>query len=269
MQRFRSFIKEMAAVNVADLDTEFLKRAQKITSFNLQAKDFESLTYKSEIQHLFHMHFFPKFNLDKTIKGDIKMSVANKLIKELQSENKNNFNKLHFYNLKGVGPGEATLYFLCDQAILGGGGSAGVDVIISGKKYEVKAASYSKNTNTLTGFKLGGTVPLGDMVTKAVEMKNQMGLTTKGKGQNEVNTTQIDAIRKKFPAEWKKIEIQYGRVAEKYFGNTPVIFINNNNTNGNLSATGGGEIVTIKKVGFNDIQIHTITQGTIKPRVKI
>ena len=45
--------------------------------------------------------------------------------------------------------------------------------------------------------------------------------------------------------------------------------MNNNNTNGNLSASGGGEIVTIKKVGFNDIQIHTITQGTIKPRVKI
>ncbi len=269
MQRFRTYIKEMAAVNVADLDTEFLKRAQKITSFNLQAKDFESLKYKSEIQHLFHMHFFPKFDLDETIKGDIKMDVANKLIKKLQSENKTNFNKLHFYNLKGVGPGEATLYFLCDNAMLGGGGSAGVDIIISGKKYEVKAANYSRNTGTLTGFKLGGTVPLGDMVTKAVEMKNQMGLTTKGKGQNEVNTSQIDAIRKKFPADWKKIEVQYGRVAEKYFGNTPVIFINNNNTNGNLSATGGGEIVTIKKVGFKDIQIHTITQGTIKPRVTV
>tara|TARA_Y100000114_G_scaffold116115_1_gene110368 strand:+ start:194 stop:1000 length:807 start_codon:yes stop_codon:yes gene_type:complete len=268
MQRFRTFLKEMAAVNIADLNTEFLKRAQKVTSFNLQTKDFESLQYKAEIQHLFNMHFFPDFDLDNTIKGDIKMDVANKLIKQLKSEDKTNFNKLHYYNLKGVGPGEATLYFLCDKAMLGGGASAGVDIIIAGKKYEVKAANYSKNTGTLTGFKLGGTVPLGDMVTKAVEMKNMMGLKTQGKGQNEVNTSQIDAIRKKFPADWKKIEIQYGRAAAKYFGNTPVIFINNNGSGGRLTAD-GGEIVTIKKVGFNDIQIHTITQGTIKPRVKV
>jgi len=268
MQRFRTFLKEMAAVNIADLNTEFLKRAQKVTSFNLQTKDFESLQYKAEIQHLFHMHFFPDFDLDNTIKGDIKIDAANKLIKQLKSEDRTNFNKLHYYNLKGVGPGEATLYFLCDKAMLGGGASAGVDIIIAGKKYEVKAANYSKNTNTLTGFKLGGTVPLGDMVTKAVEMKNQMGLVTKGKGQNEVNTSQIDAIRKKFPADWKKIEVQYGRAAAKYFGNTPVIFINNNGSGGRLT-TDGGEIVTIKKVGFDDIQIHTITQGTIKPRVKV
>ena len=120
MQRFRTFLKEMAAVNIADLNTEFLKRAQKVTSFNLQTKDFESLQYKAEIQHLFHMHFFPDFDLDNTIKGDIKMDVANKLIKQLKSEDRTNFNKLHYYNLKGVGPGEATLYFLCDKAMLGG-----------------------------------------------------------------------------------------------------------------------------------------------------
>ena len=59
MQRFRTFLKEMAAVNVADLDTEFLKRAQKVTSFNLQTKDFESLKYKAEIQHLFNSELGP------------------------------------------------------------------------------------------------------------------------------------------------------------------------------------------------------------------
>ena len=79
MQRFRTFLKEMAAVNVADLDTEFLKRAQKVTSFNLQTKDFESLKYKSEIQHLFHMHFFPKFDLDNTLKGDITLQYSGKI----------------------------------------------------------------------------------------------------------------------------------------------------------------------------------------------
>ena len=60
-------IKEMAAVNVSELDATFLQRAQKVTSFNLTSKDFISLKYKKEIQHLFRTHFFPKFNLDNTI----------------------------------------------------------------------------------------------------------------------------------------------------------------------------------------------------------
>lgn len=268
MRRFTTHLKEMAAVDIKELDIEFLNRAQKITSFNLKTADFETMKYKAEIQHLFHRHFFPKFDLGKTISGDITMNAANKIIKELKSIDKAAFSKLHFYNLKGVGPGEATLFFICDKAILGGGGSAGVDVIIAGSKYEVKAAQYSKATGTVYGFKLGGTVPLGDMVTKAVALKNQLGMTTAGKGQNEVNKSQIEAIRKKFPRDWKAIEMQYAKVAYRYFGTTPVIFINNNGTGGRLTAD-GGEIVAIKKVTLNDIQIDTITQGTIKPRVKI
>jgi hypothetical protein len=268
MRKFITHLKEMAAVNVNELDIEFLNRAQKITSFNLKTADFETMKYKAEIQHLFHRHFFPKFDLSKTLGGDITMNGANKIIKDLKSIDKSAFAKLHFYNLKGVGPGEATLFFICDKAVLGGGASAGVDVIIAGNKYEVKAAQYSKATNTVYGFKLGGTVPLGDMVTKAVKLKNSLGMRTAGKGQNEVNKSQIDAIRKKFPQEWKKIEMQYARASAKYFGNTPVIFINNNGSGGRLTSD-GGEIVSIKKVKLTDIQIDTITQGTIKPRVKI
>ncbi len=268
MKRLLSYMNEMAAVVVDDLDVDFLNRAQKVTSFNLQTADLESLKYKSEIQHLFHRHFFPKFDLGKTISGDIKMNSANKIIKQLKSIDKAAFNKLHFYNLKGVGPGEATLFFICDKAVLGGGASAGVDVIIAGNKYEVKAAQYSKATNTVYGFKLGGTVPLGDMVTKATALKNKLGMVTKGKGQNEVNKSQIEAIRKKFPREWKAIEAQYGRVAYKYFGTTPVIFMNNNGSGGRLTSD-GGEIIAIKKIKQSDIQIDVITQGTIKPRVKI
>jgi len=268
MKRLTTYLKEMAMVNVDDLDTEFMKRAQKVTSFNLSTSDFETKKYKSEIQILFKTHFFPKFDLSKTISGDINMATANNLIKKLKAEDKNAFNKLHFYNLKGVGPGEATLFFLCDDANLGGGGSAGVDIIISGKKYEVKAAQYSKKSGTVYGFKLGGTVPLGDMVTNAVKLKNSLGLTTSGKGQNEVNKSQIEAIRKRFPREWKQIEDQYANVAFKYFGNTPVIFINNNGTSAKLTAD-GGEIIAIKQVKKADIMIDTITQGTIKPTVRI
>ena len=86
MMRFRSFvreIREMAEVNVSDLDAEFLKRAQKVTSFNLTSKDFTSLKHKKEIQHLFRTHFFPKFNLDKTISGKPTKIELNNLIRSL------------------------------------------------------------------------------------------------------------------------------------------------------------------------------------------
>ena len=52
MKKFKTHIQEMAAVNAANLDTGFLKRAQKITSFNLRSFDFESLKHKAEIQFL-------------------------------------------------------------------------------------------------------------------------------------------------------------------------------------------------------------------------
>ena len=71
MLSFRTYdmIREMAAVNVADLDMNFLNRAQKVTSFNLKPTDFQSTKYKAEIQHLFGRSFFPNFDLSQTIKG--------------------------------------------------------------------------------------------------------------------------------------------------------------------------------------------------------
>ena len=267
MMKFRSYMTEMAAVNVSELDAEFLRRAQKITSFNLSTKDFESLKYKKEIQHLIRTHFFPKFNLDNTLK---KMNVDkfNNLVEKLRSESAAKLSQLHNYNLKGVGPGEVTMFFLIDDCHLGGGGSAGVDAIIGGKKYEIKAANYSKPTSTVIGFKLGGTVPLGDLVNKAKEMKEKLGMKTKGKGESEVNITQIAAIKRKFPREWSAIEKTYADRAHKYFGSHETIFMNNNKSGAKLTRD-GGRIIAVKKVAKTDIQIHTITQGTIKPRVKI
>ena len=42
-----------------------------------------------------------------------------------------------------------------------------------------------------------------------------------------------------------------------------------NNKSGAILTRDGGRIIAVKKVAKTDIQIHTITQGTIKPRVKI
>ena len=61
------------------MDLDFIKRAEKVTSFNLTTKDFQSLSYKKEIQHLFNKHFFPEFDLNKTV-DKINMSSINSLI---------------------------------------------------------------------------------------------------------------------------------------------------------------------------------------------
>lgn len=267
----------MAAVNVADLDMNFLNRAQKVTSFNLKPTDFQTTKYKAEIQHLFGRTFFPKFDLSQTIKGQPDVKKLNKLIDQLKNESMRNYNRIHFYNLKGVGPGEATLYFLMDDADLGGGGSAGVDLVVAGSKYEIKACLVSKD-GSLSGFKLGGTAPVGPIVTKLVEYKEQLGLKTTGKGQNEVNGAQMAAIQKAFPKEYAKLEADYGRVAGRYFGNTPVIFINNNASDKvdpedtaektRLLSSNAGGIVSISKILPRHIKMQVATQGTLKPKIK-
>jgi len=279
MKRFNSYLKEMAMVNVSDLDVNFLNRAQKITSFNLKTADFESLQYKAEIQHLIHRHFFPKFDLGQTLKGQPNVAKLNKLIDKLKQESFINYNRLHFYNLKGVGPGEATMYFLMDDAQLGGGGSAGVDLVVAGTQYEIKASLYSANEKTVHGFKLGGTAPVSGILNQLIQYKKELKLATAGKGQNEVNGTQMAAIQKAYPSEYAKMQADYARIAGRYFGNTPVIFINNNSSNKvdpedtaektRQLSRNAGNILAIKKVAAKDIQMQVATQGTIKPKVKI
>jgi hypothetical protein len=269
MHRFKGYIKEMAAnLPVSKLDNDFIARATKVRSFNIKGADLSSLKNKAEIQFLYATYQFDGFDLEQTVKG-MNVGKVNKLIDKLKSVDRNNFDALYDFQPKGVGPGEALLYFLIDDAVLGGGTSAGVDVKIGGSNFEVKGANLARDKKSVYGFKLGGTVDVSDMVNRAVKMKEMMGLTTAGKGKNEVNPTQIKAIRKKFPKEWSDIEKEYATKAHKYFGNTPVIFFNNNRGTGGKLTSAAGNVIIVKKVTKNDIQIDAITQGTIKPRVKI
>ena len=266
-------------IKAADLDMKFLNRAEKVTSFNLKAADFESLQYKAEIQHLLNKHFFPNFDTSETLKGQPNISKLNKLIDKLKQQSFIDYNRLHFYNLKGVGPGEATMYFLMDDAQLGGGGSAGVDLVVGGTQYEIKASLYSANEKVATGFKLGGTAPLSGILSQLLKYKKELNLQTAGKGQNEVNGNQMAAIRKAYPSEYAKLDAEYGRIAGKYFGNTPVIFINNNSSSKvdpedkaektRQLSRNAGNVLAIKKVTARDVTMQVASQGTIKPKVKI
>ena len=240
----------------AALDAEFLARALQVTSFNLSASDLTSLKYKKEIQHLFNIHFFPGFDINKTV-DSVDVTKLNGLISELKSINSSKFRNLHSYNLKGIGPGEVTLYFLINNAYLGGGSKKG-DVIINGSEYEVKAVNVSNGV--ATGFFLGRTVGVDAAKVKIAELAKKLKL---GGTPSEINKTIINNIKAKAPEEFKEIEEEYAAVAVKeYFNNKQVVFINN-------GASNLGRIEAVKYVSANDIEIDVVTNGTIKPKISL
>lgn len=256
MGAFKNYLVEF---QIEDLDLDFVKRAEKVTTFNLTTRDMEDLKYKKEIQFLFKKHFFPNFDLKDCI-DKVDMNALNNLTKKLKTENKGKFNNLFKYNLKGIGPGEVLMYFLINKAHLGGGSSAGVDLVVVGDdKYEIKAVSVSPQ-KYVYNFKVGGTLNLSPIVTQLLDLKKKAGAAGKG---NEIPTNSIRSIAQKFPIEFKKVQEAYRKETyNNYFRNHSIIFMNN-------STSKIGEIVSIKDVKRNDIEIDAVTSGTIKPRVRI
>lgn len=239
------------------MNKDFIKRALHVTSFNLTASDFESTRYKEEIQHIFNMHFFPKFDLKNTIDG-VDMNKMNKLVDALKREDSGMFSKMHNYNLKGVGPGEVTLYFLVNSAHLGGGSSAGVDLVASNGKFEVKACKVGRD-GYASDFKLGGTAPLSDiiMMLDNIRTKHKLGGT-----RTEMSGSIMDQMKKLAPDEFNKAQEKFAEVAANYFKGHKVIFINNSPAN-------LGRIEAIKEVKKADVIMERVTSGTIKPKVKL
>lgn len=241
------------------MNHDFIKKATRVTSFNLSTSDFQSLKYKEEIQHIFNLHFFPNFDMKYAV-DRIEMDTINRAIDMLKREDNALFEKLHVYNLNGVGPGEATLFFLCNSAHLGGGSSAGVDIIASNGKFEVKAASISRNREAYN-FKIGGTVPLTNIMKEMDTLRQKYKLV--GNAGN-INNSVLISIKRYAPEEYAHIESMYQDVVYDYFKNHKVIFINHNQ-----SKADRGRIEAIKDVKRSDITIDVITSGTIKPKIKL
>jgi len=258
MKSFKSYIKE-ATISVDDLNMDFIRRAEKVTSFNLQTSDFESTEHKTEIQYLITKNFFPGFDTSKTLTS-VDKDKLNALIRELKSIDKKLFAKLHDYPLKGVGPGEATLYYLLDNSRLGGGGSAGVDLVVGSKKYEIKAVKPRVKAGDFHDFKLGGTVRLDDIMGELADLKEKLGLSG---APGEIPKTQIETMKKKAPREFEKIERTYGDRAFKYFEGDEVILINNDKGKKDY-----GEVIFSGKIQRKNIGLDRVTQATIKPTLK-
>ena len=241
-----------------DLDREFMKNAVRVTSFNLSAKDFETLTHKKEIQELFRTYFFPTFDLSKCL-NKMDATKMNTLVDELKSIDRTMFTKMHKYNLKGVGPGEVTMYFLLNNAHLGGGSSAGVDLVDGSTKYEIKSVDQSGDKKYVMNFKVGGTFSISDVVTGIQKLAKEKGVAS----GSEISITKIRTLRDKYAKEFKPLEDMFIKLTyDNYFKNHDIIFIKN-------STKALGEIIAVKRVKKTDITIQAVTSGTIKPLIKL
>jgi len=239
------------------MDKDFIKHALRITSFNLSSSDFKNTRHKKEIQHIFNMHFFPKFDLNQIGNG-VDMNKMNNLINKLKSEDAGMFAKMHNYNLKGVGPGEVTLYFLDNSSYLGGGSSAGVDLVSSNGKFEIKAVKVDRDRYA-SDFKLGGNSPLSEIIIMLDNIRTKHNL---GGTRTEMSKTIMDQMKKLAPGEFAAAQEKFASAAADYFKGHKVIFINNSTSN-------LGRIEAIKEVKKTDIIIERVTSGTIKPKVKL
>lgn len=248
------------------LDTAFIKRATKVTSFNLTTKDFESLKYKREIQQLYQDHMFGSFDPDVAITR-LDKAGFNKLVRMLKQDDKDQFEKLHNLNLKGVGPGEATLFLLTKQGHLGGGSSAGVDLIVGGSKYEVKAVTWKSTAKKdyVANFKLGGNIPGMTNLESDIQQKCfELGITPT-KGAPEISGSKFDQLKKMDPTSYEEFRKRYQTLAyDHYFKGHEVVFIQNQ-----LTQPDFGEIIAIKKVQKGDIEMERYTSRSIKPLIKV
>jgi len=261
MQRFRTYLKEMSMAKSLDLDFEFLQRAEKVTSFNLTEKDFQSNKFQREIRYLYTKNFFPNFDQNLFVKTPDKDKL-NKAIEALKKESSANFASIHNFRPGGTGPGEVLLYFLIDNSQLGGAGSRGMDLFVGGKGYELKSVHVS-NDGFIKDFKLGGTANLSGIINDAIKLKKQADPKATNK-PGEINKTQQGKISNMFPKEWAAIQKRFKKEAAAYFGKTNVIFTRSKSNKSKM-----GTILGIGTIPEKAIEIDMFTSGTIKPLIRV
>jgi hypothetical protein len=250
---------------VTTLDEGFIKRAKKITSFNLTSSDFSSTKYKLEIQHLYKNHMFDKFDPSMAL-DELEPNLYNDLVRVLRSEDKIQYEKLHNLPLKGIGPGEAALYLLTKNGYLGGGSSAGVDLIVGEKKYEVKAVKWKSKVKKdyVSDFKLGGGIAGMAQLEAEVQSSFYEYGYTKLSGTPEIKGSLFEKFANEHPDVYTGFETRYRELSKSYFSEHDVVFIQTESNQPDF-----GEILSIKKVVGSDIKMERYTSRTIKPLVRI
>ncbi len=250
---------------MTNLDVNFIKRATRVTSFNLTSADFNHKRYKLEIQHLYNQHMFGSFDPNLAL-DRLDVAAYNKLVRLVKSDDKDQYEKLHNLPLKGIGPGEAALFLFTKNGYLGGGSSAGVDFIDGTKKYEVKAVKWkSKATKDyVSDFKLGGNIAGMAQLESQIQRAFYKRGYTSSQGAPEIKGSLFQLFEKEHPSEYADFEKQYQDLAKEYFSGHEVVFIQTETNQSDF-----GEIIAIKQVKASDIKMERYTSRSIKPLVKI
>mgnify|MGYP001033771369 CR=1 FL=1 len=249
-----------------ELDNDFIKRATRVTAFNLTSNDFTSVRHKREIQHLYSAHMFGSFDPNKAV-GKMDKRKYNALVKQLKKDSASQYDKLHNLPLKGVGPGEAVLYLLTEKGHLGGGSSAGIDLVNGSEKFEVKAVRWkSKATKDyVSDFKLGGNIPGMSQLEVDIQTACYEAGITSSKGAPEISGSKFAELKKSSPGVYESLSNRYKELAYKhYFRGHNVIFILNDSKDPQY-----GEIIAIKEVKRDDIEMERFTSKSIKPLIRV
>lgn len=241
------------------MDLDFLERAEIRVSFNLEEKDFKTLTNKNEIQYLFNRHWFPEFNLKNTV-SVVNKTKLNKITQELKFNYNNNFGYMHKLNPNGqIGPGEISLYFMVNSAVLGGGSSNGIDLIDNSGQYELKAIDV-RGGKYASNLRMGVTADMNRTKQRMDDLRGNLYLD----GHiNKISTTTLRKMKELAPKEYKDIEEEFQENASKYFCHK-TIFMNN----GGQNKSRKGLIEEIKFIKKNEIFIEKIGKE-IHPLVRI
>lgn len=241
------------------LDLEFIRRATRVTSFNLSESDFTSTRYKDEIRHIFQTHLIPELE-EVDYANSIDMSLNSKIAVLKRSPN---FMNLYNYKMMGIGPGEIMLYVLVKDARLGGAGSAGKDIMVGGTGYEVKAAGISGDRRFAKDFTTGGTIKeIPTIISKMQLLAKSLNISISG---NEISQNTLKLMKQRAPEQYQAIDIEYGEAAGRYFAGHDTVFMNN--SGGGKSMI--GNVAAVKRVMPTDISMYHITRGNIKPLVRL
>jgi hypothetical protein len=270
--RFKRFFNLQEEMELRDLNGDFLKKAMRLKTFSLTSKDLQFLKYKNEIQFIVRTAWFPEFDLNNTISGTkFDKAKHNSTLQALKNIDKINAGNLIHYTMSGIGPGEFMFYFMYNECTIGGGSSKGVDLKIGNNTAELKSIQVSKTARGripkgyINGFFMGGAVDTSKLANKiAIEMKNN-GIETGGSGTGlEFGGAKLDQLKAASPTKYAQFEREFGRLAKTYFDQETVVFINNNKRDNTY-----GEILHVGPVDARNVRMDVITQGKIKPMVKI
>jgi hypothetical protein len=242
----------------------FLKRVvnyNTISSYNFSLKDFQTTKYKPYIRELFERNL-GKIDYSKDILNT-NIIFLNNQIEKMISKNKSEF--INLFNLspqKSIGSGEILLYYLIDDFVLSGGNKP-YDAESSNKEIEIKSTNLKLTTNEIFGFRIAiskETSETLNIITDLIELAKSNNIITKT--SIDISSNKIMQLRKNSNTKIKYefIRKKYSEVISNYLNKRLFIAFNKNN----------GKILFLDKKIFPElINIYEVTQGNIKPSIKV